>query len=35
MSVLTCENVSLVYGTDHILKDVSFSVNAGERLGKG
>ena len=33
MSVLTCENVSLVYGTDHILKDVSFSVNAGERLG--
>ena len=33
LSIITCDNVSLFYGTDCILKNVSFSVNAGERLG--
>ena len=33
MSILTCDRVSLIYGTEYILKDVSFAVNAGARLG--
>ncbi len=33
MSILTCNNISLAYGTVDILSDISFSVNAGARLG--
>ncbi|MBQ6183174.1 MAG: ABC-F family ATP-binding cassette domain-containing protein [Clostridia bacterium] len=33
MSILTCDGVSLMIGTEYILKDVSFSVNAGTRMG--
>ena len=33
MTILTVSSVSLSYGTDEILNDISFSVNEGERLG--
>ncbi len=33
MNILTCDGVSLIYGTEYILKDISFSLNAGARLG--
>lgn len=33
MSILSCKGISLAYGTDVILEDVSFSVNAGTKLG--
>lgn len=33
MSVLSCNGISLSYGTDTILDDISFSVNAGTKLG--
>ena len=33
MIALSTENVSLAYGTDVILKDISFAVNDGDRVG--
>lgn len=33
MSVLSCNKISLAYGTDVIISDISFSVNAGCKLG--
>lgn len=33
MTILTVSSVSLAYGTDEILNDISFTVNEGERLG--
>lgn len=33
MIVLSCTNVNKSFGTTEILKDISFSVNAGERIG--
>lgn len=33
MSVLSCNGISLSYGTDTILDDISFSVNAETKLG--
>ncbi len=33
MSIIVCENISLSYGTNTILEDVSFSVNEGARVG--
>lgn len=33
MSILSCNNISLSYGTDTILSNISFSVNAGCKLG--
>lgn len=33
MSVLSCNGISLSYGTDVILEDISFSINAGTKLG--
>lgn len=33
MSVLSCNGISLSYGTDTILDDISFSVNSGVKLG--
>ncbi len=33
MSVLNCNKIHLAYGTDVILEDVSFSLNAGAKLG--
>lgn len=33
MSVLSCNGISLAYGTDVIIEDISFSVNAGTKLG--
>lgn len=33
MSVLSCNGITLSYGTDTILDDISFSVNAGTKLG--
>lgn len=33
MSVLTCNGISLAYGTDVILDNITFSINAGTKLG--
>lgn len=33
MSVLSCNDISLAFGTEEILKNVSFSINAGCKLG--
>lgn len=33
MSVLSCQNISLAYGTDVILDNITFSINQGTRLG--
>ena len=33
MIALSTENVCLSYGTDVILKDISFAVNDGDRVG--
>lgn len=33
MSILVCSDISLSYGTKEILKNVSFSVNEGEKVG--
>ncbi len=33
MSVLSCNGISLAYGTDVIIEDICFSVNAGVKLG--
>ncbi len=33
MNVIVCDKISLSYGTKEILKDVSFSVNEGVKLG--
>lgn len=33
MSVLTCNNISLAYGTDVILDNINFSINQGVKLG--
>ncbi len=33
MTILSVSNVSLVFGTDVILEDISFSVNEGDRVG--
>jgi len=33
MIALSCDNINLAYGTDVILKDISFSVNEGDRVG--
>jgi len=33
MSVLSCQNISLAYGTDVILDGITFSINQGARLG--
>ena len=33
MSILTCDNISLSYGTKEIIKNISFSINDGEKLG--
>ena len=33
MSILVCDGVSLSYGTKEILKDISFSVNEGDKVG--
>ncbi len=33
MSILVCDGISLSYGTKEILKNISFSVNEGEKVG--
>lgn len=33
MSVLSCNGISLAYGTDVIIENISFSINAGTKLG--
>ncbi len=33
MSVLTCNNICLAYGTDVILDNITFSINQGTKLG--
>ena len=33
MIALSTQDVSLAYGTDVILKDISFAVNDGDRVG--
>ena len=33
MTILSVSNVSLAFGTDVILEDISFSVNEGDRVG--
>jgi len=33
MTILNCDKVSMAYGTDIIIKDVSFALNAGDKLG--
>jgi ATP-binding cassette subfamily F protein 3 len=33
MIVLSCTNINKSFGTTEILKDISFSINAGERIG--
>ncbi|MDL2287569.1 ABC-F family ATP-binding cassette domain-containing protein [Eubacteriales bacterium OttesenSCG-928-G02] len=33
MSILTCNNISLEYGTKEIIKNISFSVNESAKLG--
>jgi len=33
MSILNCENISLSYGTKDIIKNITFALNDGEKLG--
>ena len=33
MIALNCESISLSFGTDEVLKEVSFAVQEGEKLG--
>ncbi|MBO4453246.1 MAG: ABC-F family ATP-binding cassette domain-containing protein [Clostridia bacterium] len=33
MNVIVCDNVSFSYGADVILNNISFSVNAGDKVG--
>ncbi|MBR5278357.1 MAG: ABC-F family ATP-binding cassette domain-containing protein, partial [Clostridia bacterium] len=33
MSILICDNVSVAYGADVILKKINFSINAGDKVG--
>ena len=33
MIVLSCKNISKSYGIDEILKDVTLSINEGDRVG--
>lgn len=33
MSIISCKGISVSYGTNEIINDISFSVNKGERLG--
>ena len=33
MNIIVCDGIALSYGADEILKNISFSVNAGERFG--
>lgn len=33
MSIIVCDKVALSYGSDEILKNISFSVNAGDKIG--
>lgn len=33
MSILNCDNISLSYGTKEIIKNITFSLNDGEKMG--
>jgi len=33
MIVLSCKNISKYFGIDMILKDITFNVNEGEKIG--
>lgn len=33
MSIISCKGISVSYGTNEIINDITFSVNKGERLG--
>lgn len=33
MSILSCDNISLSYGTKDIIKNITFSLNDGEKMG--
>ena len=33
MSILNCDNISLSYGSKEIIKNITFSLNDGEKMG--